>query len=87
MPVAKRKKKYQSSSVKKRPRRTKKQAMSKTQQSTSYDLEDLLVEMLINSKEKALNGTDIENLIYGATGGLALMGYGFGFSVGRAPGS
>ncbi len=84
MPVAKRKKKYQSSSVKKRPRRTKKQAMSKTQQSTSYDLEDLLVEMLINSKEKALNGTDIENLIYGATGGLALMGYGFGFSVGRA---
>ena len=84
MPVAKIKKKAQRPSVKRKPRRAKKQAMSKIQQAASYDLEDLLVEMVINSKEKALNGTDIENLIYGATGGLALMGYGFGFSVGRA---
>ena len=84
MAVAKRKKKTQRSSVKRRPQQAKKRTMSKIQRASAYDLEDLLVEMVINSKEKALNGTDIENLIYGATGGLALMGYGFGFSVGRA---
>ncbi len=84
MPVAKRKKKVARTPVKKRAKRARKQGISKAQKAASYDLEDLLVEMVINGKEKALNGTDIENLIYGTTGGLGLMGYGFGFSVGRA---
>ena len=50
----------------------------------SSDIEDLLVGMVINSKEKAVNGTDVENLIYSTTSGLGSLGYGFGFSVGRS---
>ena len=84
MPSTKREKKVARSPLKKRAKRVKKQGMGKTHKAAPYDLEDLLVEMVINTKEKALNGTDIENLIYGTTGGLGLMGYGFGFSVGRA---
>ena len=40
--------------------------------------------MIINSREKAVNGTDVENLIYNTTSGLGALGYDFGFAVGRA---
>ena len=50
----------------------------------SSDIEDLLVDMIINSREKAVNSTDVENLIYNTTSGLGALGYNFGFSVGRA---
>ena len=73
---------------KKKPeiRHTKRKAARKVQpkRRVSSDMEDLLVEMVINSKEKSVNGTDIENLIYNTTSGLGSLGYGFGFSVGRA---
>ena len=67
-------------------RTTKRRTAVKEQEKkpASSDFEDLLVEMAINGKEKSINGTDIENLIYNTTPGLGSLGYGFGFSVGRA---
>lgn len=79
MPKTPRKKKPQTN-------RAKKTVHSKEQSTIaeSSDLEDLLIDMVVNGKEKALNGTDVENLIYNTTSGLCTLGYGFGFSVGRA---
>ncbi len=48
------------------------------------DIEDLLIDMVIRQGAKASNGTDIENLIYSMTPSMSELGYGFGFSVGRA---
>ena len=55
MPSTKREKKVARSPLKKRAKRVKKQGMGKTHKAAPYDLEDLLVEMVINTKEKALS--------------------------------
>jgi len=57
---------------------------AKKQGTASTDIEDLLIDMIIKHGAKALNGTDIENLVYGMTPSMSELGYGFGFSVGRA---
>jgi hypothetical protein len=79
MPKTRRKKKPATGRTK---RKTAKRRRSERPESS--DTEDLLVDMIINSKEKSVNGTDVENLIYNTTSGLGALGYGFGFSVGRA---
>lgn len=69
-------------------RRVRKYAIKvKTQQisgRTPNDFEDLLIEMVINSSAKPVNGNDVENLVYNTTPGMAELGYGFGFLIGRA---
>lgn len=57
---------------------------AKPQGPAVYDLEDLLICMLVGGKSAESNGTDIENLIYSTTGSTAELGYDFGFSVGRS---
>jgi predicted hydrocarbon binding protein len=76
------KRKEVSSSAKKHASRH--MQVPKQQGNTVYDLEDLLIEMLVGAAPGASNGTDIENLIYSATGSTAELGYDFGFSVGRS---
>ncbi len=49
-----------------------------------YDLEDIIIDMLLNSDINTKNGTDIEDLIYSSTRNTAKLGYYFGFSVGRS---
>ncbi len=79
MPKTQRKKKLETWRTKSRD------ILKKSQKrSAPSDMEDLLVEMVTNSKEKPANGTDVENLIYNTTSSLGSLGYGFGFSVGRA---
>lgn len=59
-------------------------ANAKEQKPIPSDIEDLLVEMVFGSGSNAVNGTDLENLIYNTTPSLGSIAYGFGFSVGRA---